>query len=98
LTLFEFCGSQRSRFCCCKNYLTYDIIFVQLKALPFGEASDILATRDPDAEEEDEETPIFEKHDPMLYGPRKSKKDRFISIAFMKKYIHVAKAIKVQFL
>nr|QIC49963.1 DNA replication licensing factor MCM3-like protein [Actinia equina] len=64
------------------------------EALPFGEASDILSTRDPDAEEEDEDTPIFEKHDPMLYGPRKSKNDKFISLGFMKKYIHVAKAIK----
>jgi len=63
--------------------------------LPFGEASDVLATNDPDAEEEDEDTPIYEKHDPTLYGPQKSKKDKFISIAFMKKYIHVAKGIKV---
>ncbi|EDO34425.1 predicted protein [Nematostella vectensis] len=64
------------------------------EALPFGEESDVLATRDPDQEEEDEDTPVYEKHDPMLFGKQKDKKDKFVSMAFMKKYIHVAKAIK----
>lgn len=66
-------------------------------ALPFGEESDVLATNDPDAEEEDQDTPIYEKHDPKLYGVKASKKDKLISIAFMKKYIHVAKGIKASF-
>lgn len=43
-------------------------------ALPFGIASDTLATKDPDLEDEEEETRIFEKHDRLLHGERKERK------------------------
>ena len=43
-------------------------------ALPFGVTTETLATQDPEAEDEETETPIFEKHDAMLHGQRKDRK------------------------
>ena len=43
-------------------------------ALPFGEACDTLATNDPDVEDEQQETRVYEKHDKLLHGERKEKK------------------------
>ncbi|XP_074607666.1 zygotic DNA replication licensing factor mcm3-like isoform X1 [Acropora palmata] len=63
-------------------------------ALPFGVTMETLATQDPEEDDEEAATPIFEKHDAMLHGPRKDRKDNFVSMAFMKKYIHVAKSTK----
>ncbi|KAM7318714.1 hypothetical protein ACRRTK_021826 [Alexandromys fortis] len=63
-------------------------------ALPLGSSVDILATDDPDfALEDQQDTQIYEKHDKLLHGSKK-KKERMVSAAFMKKYIHVAKIIK----
>ena len=44
-------------------------------------------------EEEEEEVMIFDKHDAILHGEDKAQK--FVSSRFMKKYIHVARALKV---
>lgn len=65
-------------------------------ALPLTSSLDLLATQDPNAEEdEDEETPLYEKFDPLLHQERgKSKKDRLISMKFMRKYVHVARDLK----
>lgn len=64
-------------------------------ALPLGTGVDMLATTDPDLEEKDDtETPIYEKHDKLLHGPAKSKQQKIVSMGFMRKYIHVAKALK----
>ena len=43
-------------------------------------------------EQEDEDTPIFEKHDSLLHGKHITQK--FLSSIFKKKYIHVARAMK----
>ncbi len=66
-----------------------------LIALPFGGAADILTTADLNAEDEEEDAPIYAKKDAQLYGKQSNKKDKFVSMQFMKKYIHLAKAIKV---
>ncbi|EHB06890.1 DNA replication licensing factor MCM3 [Heterocephalus glaber] len=63
-------------------------------AMPLGSAVDILATDDPNFnQDEQQETQIYEKHDNLLHGTKK-KKEKMVSAAFMKKYIHVAKIIK----
>lgn len=63
--------------------------------LPLGSSVDILATTDPDLDqEESSDTPIYEKHDKMLHGQNKGKEHRIVSMQFMRKYIHVAKALK----
>lgn len=63
-------------------------------ALPLGSSVDILATDDPDFTQDDQQdTRIYEKHDSLLHGTKK-KKEKMVSAAFMKKYIHVAKIIK----
>ncbi|XP_074189170.1 DNA replication licensing factor MCM3 isoform X2 [Rhinolophus sinicus] len=63
-------------------------------AMPLGSAVDILATDDPNFSQEDhQDTQVYEKHDSLLHGNRK-KKEKMVSAAFMKKYIHVAKIIK----
>jgi DNA replication licensing factor MCM3 len=59
-----------------------------------GEA-DILTTKDLEAtDNDDEETPIWEKYDALLHGNSRKKTDKIVSVAFMKKYIHIAKCIK----
>ncbi|XP_069930109.1 DNA replication licensing factor MCM3 isoform X2 [Oryctolagus cuniculus] len=63
-------------------------------AMPLGSAVDILATDDPDFNQDDQQdTQIYEKHDNLLHGTKK-KKEKMVSAAFMRKYIHVAKIIK----
>eukprot|EP00795_Rhopilema_esculentum_P008113 gene8113-14030_t len=62
--------------------------------LPFGGNADILTTGDLRGEDEDEDTQVYAKKDAQLYGKQKDKKDKFVSIHFMKKYIHLAKAIR----
>ncbi|KAM6181251.1 DNA replication licensing factor MCM3 isoform 2-T2 [Erethizon dorsatum] len=63
-------------------------------AMPLGSAVDILATDDPNFNQDDQQdTQIYEKHDNLLHGTKK-KKEKMVSAAFMKKYIHVAKIIK----
>jgi len=64
--------------------------------LPMGSNTNLLATTNPEEEQEEEqETPIYEKFDALLHGAnRKAKKDRIISMKFMRKYIHVARDLK----
>ncbi|XP_003474958.2 DNA replication licensing factor MCM3 isoform X2 [Cavia porcellus] len=63
-------------------------------AMPLGSAVDILATDDPNFSQDDQQdTQIYEKHDNLLHGTKK-KREKMVSAAFMKKYIHVAKIIK----
>lgn len=60
--------------------------------LPFGDTSEVLATYAEQTEDEGE-TEIYAKKDTQLYGD-KDKQELFVSVKFMKKYIHVAKNIK----
>ena len=48
--------------------------FLIFSAMPFGDTSETLATRDPELEQEEEETPIYEKHDTLLHGKQKEKR------------------------
>uniref|UniRef100_A0A3Q3BAL3 DNA replication licensing factor MCM3 n=1 Tax=Kryptolebias marmoratus TaxID=37003 RepID=A0A3Q3BAL3_KRYMA len=62
-------------------------------AMALGGTVDVLATDDPDMlGEEHEELQIYEKHNNLLHGSKK-KKDKIVSKEFMRKYIHIAKAI-----
>ncbi|XP_068564804.1 DNA replication licensing factor MCM3 [Cebidichthys violaceus] len=62
-------------------------------AMAFGGTVDVLATEDPDAiVEEDEELQIYEKHNNLLHGTKR-KRDKIVSKEFMRKYIHIAKAV-----
>ena len=47
---------------------------------------------DEEEEEEEEEVMVFDKHDSLLHGENKTEK--FVSSKFLKKYIHVARALK----
>ena len=64
-----------------------------------GSGKDFLSTdghgadqEDGQNEENDDDTPIFEKHDHLLHGKLTSRK--IVSSSFMRKYIHVARALK----
>uniref|UniRef100_A0A3Q3X459 DNA replication licensing factor MCM3 n=1 Tax=Mola mola TaxID=94237 RepID=A0A3Q3X459_MOLML len=62
-------------------------------AMSLGGTVDVLATDDPDAvAEEHEELQIYEKHNNLLHGSKK-KKEKVVSKEFMRKYIHIAKAV-----
>merc|ERR1739844_13561 len=56
--------------------------------------ADILTTKDLEANQEEEETPIWEKYDALLHGNSRKKTDKIVSVGFMKKYIHIAKCMK----
>ncbi|XP_056419038.1 DNA replication licensing factor MCM3 [Hyla sarda] len=63
-------------------------------AMPLGSAVDILSTNDPSvSHEEQQELQIYEKHDSLLHGVKK-RREKIISMEFMRKYIHVAKLFK----
>ncbi|XP_041336781.1 DNA replication licensing factor MCM3 [Pyrgilauda ruficollis] len=63
-------------------------------AMPLGSAVEMLATDDPDfLQEEEQELQVYEKHDDLLHGPNR-RKEKVVSMEFMRKYIHVAKMIK----
>ncbi|XP_044026308.1 DNA replication licensing factor MCM3 [Siniperca chuatsi] len=62
-------------------------------AMALGGTVDVLATEDPNAvAEEHEELQIYEKHNNLLHGSKR-KKDKIVSKEFMRKYIHIAKAV-----
>ncbi|CAH2245679.1 DNA replication licensing factor MCM3 [Pelobates cultripes] len=63
-------------------------------AMPLGSAVDILATNDPNVtHEEQQELQVYEKHDNLLHGTKR-KREKIVSMDFMRKYIHVAKIFK----
>uniref|UniRef100_UPI00358DE1E4 DNA replication licensing factor MCM3 n=1 Tax=Myxine glutinosa TaxID=7769 RepID=UPI00358DE1E4 len=63
-------------------------------ALPLGSCVEIFATDDPNASDQSEqETRIYDKHDNLLHGSRR-RRGKMVSLEFMRKYIHVAKALK----
>lgn len=66
------------------------------EALPFGSSVDLLATKDLGEEnkEDEEDTPIYQKYDNLLQGGKNRKTERIVTSQFMRKYIHVAKALK----
>lgn len=62
--------------------------------LPIRSTADLLATKDLEADDEkSQNTPTFEKHDVLLHGGKK-RAEKLLSVEFMKKYIHIARAIK----
>nr|AAI67938.1 MCM3 minichromosome maintenance deficient 3 [Xenopus tropicalis] len=63
-------------------------------AMPLGSAVDILATNDPNVtSEEQQELQVYEKHDSLLHGVKK-RKEKILSVEFMRKYVYVAKIFK----
>ena len=65
--------------------------------LPLAMNLDMLSTNNPDENEAAvQDTPIYEKYDALLHGSSRSKTDKVVSMQFMKKYIHVARALKVK--
>lgn len=61
---------------------------------PLNENTNHLSTVNEDADDFTK-TEIFEKHDPLLHGNR-GPRDRFFTIEFLRKYIHIAKRVKPQ--
>uniref|UniRef100_A0A8C9VWE5 DNA replication licensing factor MCM3 n=1 Tax=Scleropages formosus TaxID=113540 RepID=A0A8C9VWE5_SCLFO len=63
-------------------------------AMPFGSMVDMFATEDPNITEgSEQELQIYEKKDNVLHGHKK-KKEKIVTMEFVKKYIHVAKLVK----
>ncbi|XP_061478298.1 DNA replication licensing factor MCM3 isoform X2 [Rhineura floridana] len=63
-------------------------------AMTLGSTVELLATEDPAfAEEEDQELQVYEKHNELLHGPKR-RKEKIVSVEFMRKYIHFAKMLK----
>ena len=60
--------------------------------LPMGVGEDVLSTGNTHGcEEQEEEMPVFEKHDQLLHGKVISHK--MVSSSFMRKYIHLARSL-----
>ncbi|XP_046603542.1 DNA replication licensing factor Mcm3 [Neodiprion virginianus] len=65
------------------------------EALPMGSNVDLLSTKNPDTvDDEETETLVYEKYDPLLHGLSRAKSDKILSVKFMRKYIHIAKCMK----
>lgn len=65
------------------------------QVLPLTSALDILSTKDTDVRDEEEtETQVYEKYDKVLHGQRLNKKEKILTLAFVRKYIHIARDIK----
>ncbi|XP_047657793.1 MCM3 minichromosome maintenance deficient 3 (S. cerevisiae), like [Tachysurus fulvidraco] len=63
-------------------------------AMPLGSTVDVFATEDPNITEANEqELQIYEKKDNVFHGHRK-KKEKVVTMEFIRKYIHVAKLVK----
>ncbi|KAM6464164.1 DNA replication licensing factor MCM3 [Liasis olivaceus] len=63
-------------------------------AMPLGSTVELLATEDPSlTEQEDQELQVYERHDDLLHGPKR-RKEKIVSMEFMRKYIHFAKMLK----
>ncbi|XP_067273228.1 MCM3 minichromosome maintenance deficient 3 (S. cerevisiae), like [Pseudorasbora parva] len=63
-------------------------------AMPLGSTVDVFATDDPNiTEAAEQELQIYEKKDNVLHGHRK-KKEKVVTMEFIRKYIHVAKLVK----
>lgn len=65
--------------------------------LPFGCDVDLLSTLNQEsAETQDVELQVYDKYDPTLHGPNRDKKQKFVNLMFMRKYVHLAKGLKPQ--
>ncbi|XP_017312089.1 MCM3 minichromosome maintenance deficient 3 (S. cerevisiae), like isoform X1 [Ictalurus punctatus] len=63
-------------------------------AMPLGSTVDMFTTEDPNiTEATEQELQIYEKKDNVLHGHRK-KKEKIVTMEFIRKYIHVAKLVK----
>uniref|UniRef100_A0A673FSG7 DNA replication licensing factor MCM3 n=1 Tax=Sinocyclocheilus rhinocerous TaxID=307959 RepID=A0A673FSG7_9TELE len=63
-------------------------------AMSLGSTVDVFATEDPNiTEAAEQELQIYEKKDNVLHGHRK-KKEKVVTMEFIRKYIHVAKLVK----
>ncbi|KAA0708779.1 Maternal DNA replication licensing factor mcm3 [Triplophysa tibetana] len=63
-------------------------------AMPLGSTVDVFATEDPNiTEAAEQELQIYEKKDNILHGHRR-KKEKIVTMEFIRKYIHVAKLVK----
>ncbi|KAH9421184.1 MCM DNA helicase complex subunit [Dermatophagoides pteronyssinus] len=66
--------------------------------LPIITNADFLSTKMNQTKMDDENESgqdIYEKYDPLLHGKRK-RNEKFVTMSFMRKYVHLAKAIKPQ--
>ena len=43
---------------------------------------------------EEQTAPMFEKYDPLLHGNARTRRDKILTVQFMKKYIHLDKKMK----
>lgn len=64
------------------------------EVLPMGSNVEMLSTQDPDQDDENNKTPVYEKYEPLLHGKSRKRNERILSANFMKKYIYVAKLMK----
>ncbi|KAK2586706.1 hypothetical protein KPH14_011743 [Odynerus spinipes] len=65
------------------------------EALPLNSRLDMLTTKNQEEELATEvETQVYQKYDPLLHGKSSAKSNQFLSINFMRKYIHIARCMK----
>merc|ERR1719264_240955 len=66
------------------------------QVLSIAADADVLTSKDlsDHANDDEGETPIYEKYDALLHGNSRKKSDKIVSVQFMKKYIHIAKCIR----
>jgi DNA replication licensing factor MCM3 len=64
--------------------------------LPFASDVDLLTTLNQQEDNQEHDLQVYDKYDPTLHGPVHNKKQKFVNLMFMRKYIHLAKGLKPQ--
>ena len=58
-------------------------------------AVDMLSTRNlEELSTEEQSATMFEKYDPLLHGNSRNRRDKILTVQFMRKYVHLAKKMK----
>lgn len=59
-----------------------------------GSTVDRLSTLNPNDENNERSTPMYEEYDALLHGKSRRRTDKILSVDFMRKYIHFVKILK----
>lgn len=64
------------------------------EVLPMSAHVDMLSTINPDDDQEDKATPVFETYNALLHGNSRRRTDKIFTVEFMRKYIYFVKILK----
>lgn len=84
------------------HFLKFTIYFFEFRnpleqdgeVLPMSASVDMLSTMNPDEEQDERPTDIYETYNALLHGKSRKRTDKIFTVEFMKKYIYLVKILK----